>query len=303
MSTRCSCRCRRPTSRRSRSRRRTRTRICCSSPGPARRRARCGVRSTSRASSTRRPWSRGSPSGRRGGATAMRRARRRSSSSRTTSPRRRRTRSTTGSSRRCASAARSPDIFTPDGFVAAQMLVPRDREGRRDDVGKMISALEGCQFLAPKGLERIRPEDHALLQPMFQVAAHLAEREAHRQGPEGGLARQRPAPGQAVPRLSTAGGGATSTRSSRPGISGSTSAAPRSSPMSRSRSAEGEFLGHHRAERRGEDVAVQPADRAVPADGGPGRARRPGHHARAAVPPHPARASAGRSSSRASSRA
>ena len=33
----------------------------------------------------------------------------------------------------------------------------------------MISALEGFQFLGPKGLQRIRQTDHAMLQPMFQV--------------------------------------------------------------------------------------------------------------------------------------
>ena len=33
----------------------------------------------------------------------------------------------------------------------------------------MISGLEGWQFLAPKGLQRIRPQDHAMIQPMFQV--------------------------------------------------------------------------------------------------------------------------------------
>jgi branched-chain amino acid transport system substrate-binding protein len=33
----------------------------------------------------------------------------------------------------------------------------------------MISALEGWQFLAPKGTQRIRPQDHAMIQPMFQV--------------------------------------------------------------------------------------------------------------------------------------
>ena len=38
-----------------------------------------------------------------------------------------------------------------------------------DDVDKMISALEGWKFLAPKGPQRIRPEDHATLQPMFRV--------------------------------------------------------------------------------------------------------------------------------------
>jgi branched-chain amino acid transport system substrate-binding protein len=33
----------------------------------------------------------------------------------------------------------------------------------------MISALEGWQFLAPKGKQRVRPQDHAMIQPMFQV--------------------------------------------------------------------------------------------------------------------------------------
>ena len=37
------------------------------------------------------------------------------------------------------------------------------------DVDKMISALEGWKFLAPKGFQAIRPQDHAMLQPMFRV--------------------------------------------------------------------------------------------------------------------------------------
>jgi branched-chain amino acid transport system substrate-binding protein len=63
----------------------------------------------------------------------------------------------------------SPDLFTPDGFVAAQMIAHAIEKADGDDVGKMIGALEGWQFLAPKGLQRIRPQDHAMLQPMFQV--------------------------------------------------------------------------------------------------------------------------------------
>ena len=62
-----------------------------------------------------------------------------------------------------------PDLFTPDGFVAAQMIVRAVEKANGDDVDKMISALEGYSFLAPKGMQRIRPEDHALAQPMFQV--------------------------------------------------------------------------------------------------------------------------------------
>jgi branched-chain amino acid transport system substrate-binding protein len=65
--------------------------------------------------------------------------------------------------------SQAPDIFTPDGFVAAQMIVRAVQRGGGDDVDKMISALEGWKFLGPKGPQRIRPEDHAMLQPMFQV--------------------------------------------------------------------------------------------------------------------------------------
>jgi branched-chain amino acid transport system substrate-binding protein len=62
-----------------------------------------------------------------------------------------------------------PDIFTPDGFVAGQMIVRAVQRGGGDDVERMISALEGWQFVGPKGVYRIRQADHALLQPMFQV--------------------------------------------------------------------------------------------------------------------------------------
>ena len=62
----------------------------------------------------------------------------------------------------------TPDLFTPDGFVAAQMIVRALQKGN-DDVEKMISALEGWKFLAPKGWQAIRSQDHAMLQPMFQV--------------------------------------------------------------------------------------------------------------------------------------
>jgi branched-chain amino acid transport system substrate-binding protein len=62
-----------------------------------------------------------------------------------------------------------PDLFTPDGFVAAQMIVRAIRRADGDNVDRMIRALEGWQFLAPKGKQRIRPQDHAMIQPMFQV--------------------------------------------------------------------------------------------------------------------------------------
>jgi branched-chain amino acid transport system substrate-binding protein len=61
-----------------------------------------------------------------------------------------------------------PDLFTPDGFVSAQMICHALAKGGTD-TSRQISALEGWQFLAPKGKQRVRPQDHAMLQPMFQV--------------------------------------------------------------------------------------------------------------------------------------
>jgi branched-chain amino acid transport system substrate-binding protein len=60
------------------------------------------------------------------------------------------------------------DIFSPDGFTAAQMIVQAVKQGG-DDVEKMITALEGWSFDGMKGKMTIRKEDHAMLQPMFQV--------------------------------------------------------------------------------------------------------------------------------------
>lgn len=58
------------------------------------------------------------------------------------------------------------DLFTNDGFVAAQMVVRALGQGGTD-VDKMVSSLEGWSFQGPKGDLTIRKEDHAVLQPMF----------------------------------------------------------------------------------------------------------------------------------------
>lgn len=60
------------------------------------------------------------------------------------------------------------DLFTPDGFVTAQLLAHAIEKADGDtNVDAMISALEGYSFLAPKGQQTIRAGDHAMLQPMF----------------------------------------------------------------------------------------------------------------------------------------
>lgn len=59
------------------------------------------------------------------------------------------------------------DLFSPDGFVAAQMMVHALQASGGEDVDKMVSSLEGWSFDAPKGRETVRASDHAMLQPMF----------------------------------------------------------------------------------------------------------------------------------------
>jgi branched-chain amino acid transport system substrate-binding protein len=51
----------------------------------------------------------------------------------------------------------------------AQMIVHALKTAGSDDPDKLVSALEGWKFLAPKGFQAIRPQDHAMLQPMFRV--------------------------------------------------------------------------------------------------------------------------------------
>jgi branched-chain amino acid transport system substrate-binding protein len=63
-----------------------------------------------------------------------------------------------------------PDLFTPDGFVWAQMLVRAIQTGGGTNVNAMIKGLAGWSFLAPKGEQTIRASDHAMLQPMYQVS-------------------------------------------------------------------------------------------------------------------------------------
>ncbi|SDX91769.1 branched-chain amino acid transport system substrate-binding protein [Modestobacter sp. DSM 44400] len=69
---------------------------------------------------------------------------------------------------RVEAAGGTVDIFTPDGFTAAQMIVHAISEGG-DDVNAMIDSLEGWTFDGVKGELTVRAEDHALLQPMFQA--------------------------------------------------------------------------------------------------------------------------------------
>jgi branched-chain amino acid transport system substrate-binding protein len=68
---------------------------------------------------------------------------------------------------RVTKAGGAVDLFTVDGFTAAQMIVHAARAG--DDTAAMAKALDGWRFDGVKGPLTVRADDHALLQPMFQA--------------------------------------------------------------------------------------------------------------------------------------
>jgi branched-chain amino acid transport system substrate-binding protein len=69
---------------------------------------------------------------------------------------------------RVTKAGGTVDLFTPDGFTAAQMIVQAIRVGG-DTVDGMIDALEGWTFDSVKGEITVREDDHAMIQPMYQA--------------------------------------------------------------------------------------------------------------------------------------
>ena len=69
------------------------------------------------------------------------------------------------------------DLFTPDGFTAAQMVVHAATAG--DETAERVDALSGWTFDGVKGELHIRSEDHALIQPMYQVELVGTGEDAH----------------------------------------------------------------------------------------------------------------------------
>jgi branched-chain amino acid transport system substrate-binding protein len=60
-----------------------------------------------------------------------------------------------------------PDFFTCGGFAAASAVVHGITKAGGTDTEKLITAMEGLEFMTPKGMMKFRPEDHQALQTMF----------------------------------------------------------------------------------------------------------------------------------------
>jgi len=60
-----------------------------------------------------------------------------------------------------------PDFFTCGGFAAAGAVVSAIKKAGSTDTEKLISAMEGMEFMTPKGKMKFRKEDHQALQVMY----------------------------------------------------------------------------------------------------------------------------------------
>ena len=170
------------------------------------------------------------------------------------------------------------------------------------DTAKQISRARGLAVPRAEGQAAIRPQDHAMLQPMFQVqlvptnGGHFARQGARRPS--------RPATSSLPSRRSSR-----SERDRGHEPSDPRHAQPRARHRRRDdrrrcqpRGCRGRAARDHRAERRREDVALQPALRLYRPTAGSIELAGRDITQQPAVPPHAARASAARSRCRASSR-
>jgi branched-chain amino acid transport system substrate-binding protein len=60
-----------------------------------------------------------------------------------------------------------PDFFTAGGMAAGIAVVEALKKAGSTDTEDLIAAMEGMEFMTPKGVMRFRPEDHQALQSMY----------------------------------------------------------------------------------------------------------------------------------------
>ncbi len=60
-----------------------------------------------------------------------------------------------------------PDFFTCGGFAAASAVIQGITKAGGTDTEKLITAMEGLEFMTPKGMMKFRKEDHQALQAMY----------------------------------------------------------------------------------------------------------------------------------------
>jgi branched-chain amino acid transport system substrate-binding protein len=60
-----------------------------------------------------------------------------------------------------------PDFFTAGGMAAGMAAVEAIKKAGSTDTEALISAMEGMEWMTPKGMMKFRAEDHQALQSMY----------------------------------------------------------------------------------------------------------------------------------------
>jgi branched-chain amino acid transport system substrate-binding protein len=60
-----------------------------------------------------------------------------------------------------------PDFFTAGGMAAGIAVVEALKKAPSGDTEDLIAAMEGMEFMTPKGVMKFRKEDHQALQSMY----------------------------------------------------------------------------------------------------------------------------------------
>ncbi len=68
-----------------------------------------------------------------------------------------------------------PDFFTAGGMAAGLAVVEAIKKAGSTDTEALIAAMEGMEWMTPKGLMRFRPEDHQALQAMYHFRTEVQE--------------------------------------------------------------------------------------------------------------------------------
>ena len=154
---------------------------------------------------------------------------------------------------------------------------PRGAEGRRRGRRQDDQGARGLEVPGPKGPQRIRPEDHAMLQPMFQVRLRTVK------GKQVPVPVKTFSPGNVQPPVRPFSELTASTlqpRGTHPGDAEPRARHRRRDHRRRCRPGGpcGRVPGDHRPERSRQDLALQPAVGPLPADARDDRDRRPRRH-------------------------
>ena len=70
-----------------------------------------------------------------------------------------------------------PDFFTAGGMATGMAVVEAlKKTGGNTDTETLIAAMEGMEWMTPKGMMKFRPEDHQAMQSMYHFKIRVDDK-------------------------------------------------------------------------------------------------------------------------------